>query len=87
MTARLRSVGEAAHELGVSKDHVRRLISRGVMRSVRLGLRVLIPQLEIDRLVAGLPLAAQSSVGKERSSKKSVSSQSGGSASRVSKRS
>jgi excisionase family DNA binding protein len=51
MTARLRSIGEAAQELGVSKDHMRRLISRSVLRAVRLGKRLLIPQSEIDRLV------------------------------------
>jgi excisionase family DNA binding protein len=51
MTARLRSIGEAAQELGVSKDHVRRLISRSALRAVRLGKRLLIPQGEIDRLV------------------------------------
>jgi excisionase family DNA binding protein len=71
MTARLRSVGDAAHELGVSKDHVRRLVSRGVLRAVRLGKRLLVPQLEIDRLVAGGLQAAAgplSSVSKERSS-------------------
>ena len=51
MTARLRSIGEAAQELGVSKDHVRRLISRSALRAVRLGKRLLIPQSEIDRLV------------------------------------
>jgi excisionase family DNA binding protein len=50
MTARLRSIGDAAEELGVSKDHVRRLVSRG-LRAVRLGKRLLIPQVEIDRLV------------------------------------
>lgn len=81
MTARLRSIGEAAHELGVSKDHVRRLVSRSVLRGVRLGKRLLIPQLEIDRLVGGGPQVAgpKSSVAKERSSsKRSESSRSGG---------
>jgi excisionase family DNA binding protein len=79
MTARLRSIGEAAHELGVSKDHVRRLVSRSVLRAVRLGKRLLIPQLEIDRLVGGgLQMAGpKSSVSKERSSRSESSRSSG----------
>jgi excisionase family DNA binding protein len=85
MTARLRSVGEAAEELGVSKDHVRRLISRGLVRSVRLGKRLLISQIEIDRLVVG-----GQPVVKVRSSLKrakvSETNSAGESASRASKR-
>ena len=52
MAARLRSVGEAAEELNVSKDLLRRLIKRGLIRAVRISKRLLIAQVEIDRLVA-----------------------------------
>jgi excisionase family DNA binding protein len=58
MAKRLRSVREAADELGVSKDYVHRLVKRGLIRAVRFGKRVLIGQAEIDRLVAnGLQVA------------------------------
>jgi excisionase family DNA binding protein len=52
MAARLRSVGEAAEELNVSKDLLRRLIKKGLVRAVRISKRLLIAQVEIDRLVA-----------------------------------
>jgi excisionase family DNA binding protein len=52
MTPRLRSLRDTAIELGVSKDTVRRWISRGLVRAVRLGKRLLVAQTELDRLVA-----------------------------------
>jgi excisionase family DNA binding protein len=71
MTARLRSIREAAEELGVSKDHVRRLISRASLRAVRLGKRLLVPQTELDRLIAGgaQPTPRQNLMPKSRSSR------------------
>jgi excisionase family DNA binding protein len=49
MVSRLRSIGEAAHAMGVSKDSVRRLIRAGALRSVRIGKRVMIPESELER--------------------------------------
>ena len=47
---RLLSVDETAQALGVCSRHLRTLIVRGQVRSVRLGRRVLVPREEIDRL-------------------------------------
>ena len=52
MAARLKSVGEAAQELNVSKDLLRRLIKKGSIRAVRISKRILVAQTEIDRIVA-----------------------------------
>jgi excisionase family DNA binding protein len=47
---RLLSVDETAHALHISGRHLRDLISRGHVRAVRLGRRVLVPREELDRL-------------------------------------
>lgn len=49
---RLRSISESAIELGVSRDTVRRLVRKGKIRGVRVGRRLLVPQVELDRLIA-----------------------------------
>jgi len=50
MEPRLVGIREAAGELGVSRDTVRRLIKAGKLRLVRISRRVLIPRQELDRL-------------------------------------
>jgi excisionase family DNA binding protein len=47
---RLLSIEETAHALNVSNRHLRTLILRGEVRSVRLGRRVLVPREEVDRV-------------------------------------
>jgi excisionase family DNA binding protein len=50
--SRLLSIGEAAKELNVSKDTIRRLaLHKREIRHVRVSRRVLIPCEEIDRVV------------------------------------
>jgi excisionase family DNA binding protein len=50
--SRLLSIGEAAKELNVSKDTIRRLaLGKGEIKHVRVSRRVLIPREEIDRVV------------------------------------
>ena len=50
--SRLLSIGQAAKELNVSKDTVRRLaLEREEIKWVRISRRVMIPTTEIDRLV------------------------------------
>lgn len=48
----LMSVTEAARVLGVSRSYTYELVAAGVLASVRLGRRVLIPSWTIDDLVA-----------------------------------
>jgi excisionase family DNA binding protein len=50
--ARLISIPEFAALVGISPDTVRRMISRGQVRSVRVLRRVLVPKTEIDRICA-----------------------------------
>ena len=50
------SVTEAAQLLGVGRTLSYELVSRGVLPSVRLGRRVLIPRHDIDQLLAVVPL-------------------------------
>ena len=50
MEPRLVGIREAAADLGVSKDTVRRLIKGGKVRLVRVSRRILIPRQEIDRI-------------------------------------
>jgi excisionase family DNA binding protein len=52
MEDRLTSVDEASERLGVSSFTTRRLIKSRLLRAVRVGKRVLIPQSEIDRVIA-----------------------------------
>jgi excisionase family DNA binding protein len=47
---RLHSVDETAHALHISGRHLRDLISRGQVRAVRLGRRVLVPREELERV-------------------------------------
>lgn len=49
------SAAELALKLGVSENHVRRLIATGAVRAVRLGRLVRIPATELDRLLAATP--------------------------------
>lgn len=50
--SKLLSIGEAAEELNVSKDTIRRLaLDKGQIKHVRVSRRVLIPREEIDRVV------------------------------------
>lgn len=51
--ARFLSITEAAEVLGVSRPHLYRMAQDGELRSVRIGRRVLIPKMEIDRLESG----------------------------------
>jgi len=48
---RLFTVTEAARQLGVSRETVRRWIHRGVIRAVRVGKNHKIPEVELKRLV------------------------------------
>jgi excisionase family DNA binding protein len=48
---RLESVKEASERLAVSAFTIRRLISAGQVRAVRVGYRVLIPSTEIQRII------------------------------------
>jgi len=45
------SVNEAAHVIGVSRSYAYELVASGLLRSVRLGRRILIPISAIDDLV------------------------------------
>ena len=46
------SANEFASLMSVSKAHVHRLINTGVIRTIKLGRRVLIPASELDRLIS-----------------------------------
>lgn len=45
------SVNEAAHVIGVSRSYAYELVASGLLKSVRLGRRILIPISAIDDLV------------------------------------
>lgn len=47
------SVPEAAEAIGISETHARSLITSGELPSVRLGTRVVVPRLALERL--GVP--------------------------------
>lgn len=47
------SQNETAAMLGVTRQHIARLIAADTIRAVRLGRRVLIPAVEIERLLGG----------------------------------
>ena len=49
---RLTSVDEASRRLSVSTFTTRRLIKAKQLRAVRVGKRLLVPQSEIDRVIA-----------------------------------
>ena len=48
----LRSVGQAAERLGVSRDSVRRLIRVGSLKAVRVASRVMVAESEIERVIS-----------------------------------
>ena len=48
---RLLTVKQAAHELGVSRETVRRWIYRGVLRAIRVGRNHKVPEQELQKLV------------------------------------
>lgn len=52
MENRLESIAATSQQLGVSTFTTRRLIKAGELRAVRVGKRVLIPQSEIERVIA-----------------------------------
>ncbi len=45
------SVQEAASMIGVSKSHLHKMVNEGVIRSVALGHRKLIPMNELERFI------------------------------------
>jgi excisionase family DNA binding protein len=47
----LHGIGECSERLGVSCDTVRRLVKTGKLRFVRIRSRLLIPSVEVDRLL------------------------------------
>jgi excisionase family DNA binding protein len=52
MENRLRSIDETSERIGVSPFTTRRLIKAKQLRAVRVGKRVLVPQSEIERVIA-----------------------------------
>jgi excisionase family DNA binding protein len=48
-------VARAARRLGISRDTIDRLIKTSEVRVVKIGGRVMVPQMEIDRIVRGEP--------------------------------
>jgi excisionase family DNA binding protein len=51
MADKLNGLGDAAQRLGVSEFTVRRRVKEGVIRSVRLGRRLLISESEVERVI------------------------------------
>jgi len=51
MQYRLLTVKEAAHQLGVSRETVRRWVYKGVIHAVRVGRNHKIPERELQKLV------------------------------------
>jgi excisionase family DNA binding protein len=49
--SKLLSINDAADTLGISTFTLRRFLKRGVLRSVRVGRRVLLPETEVLRIV------------------------------------
>lgn len=47
------SIPYVAQRFGVSPTHIRNLIGKGEIKTIRLGSRVLISQREIDRILRG----------------------------------
>jgi excisionase family DNA binding protein len=47
------SLEEAAQQLSVSSQSVRRLIDRGELKARRVGTRVIVPKNELERFLAG----------------------------------
>jgi excisionase family DNA binding protein len=55
------SIAETAAMFGVTTNHLRARIDAGEIRSIRMGRRVLIPKIEIDRVVTGARIASSPS--------------------------
>lgn len=49
------TVAEAAEALGVNRQFLYRQLRAGAVPSVRLGQRILVPRLELERVLAGQP--------------------------------
>jgi excisionase family DNA binding protein len=52
------SVREAAKVLGLGRNAAYELVKKKVIRSLGLGGKILIPRREVERILAGLPVAA-----------------------------
>jgi excisionase family DNA binding protein len=65
MGDRLQSVNEVSGRIGVSSFTTRRLIKAGLLKSVRVGKRVLVPESEVARVCSeGCGQAGRSAVGR-----------------------
>lgn len=53
------SISEAAEQLGICERLMRELVREKRVRSVRVGRRVIIPKLELERLLAPPPVQAE----------------------------
>ena len=51
MRSQLITIGQAAEELQVSRDTLRRLAASGQLKTVRVSRRVMVPASEISRIV------------------------------------
>jgi excisionase family DNA binding protein len=49
------SINESARILSVSRDSVLRAVKRGEIRTVKFGRRVLVPRVELERVVGERP--------------------------------
>lgn len=52
MENRLRSIVESSERLGVSTFTTRRLIKAGLLKAVRISKRVMVPESELERVIA-----------------------------------
>ena len=52
LSQRTYSVTDVAHIFGVTPSHIWRLCQRGDISSIRLGGRILIPRVEVDRILS-----------------------------------
>lgn len=53
MTRQVLTVREGAEVTGLSDTALRKAIKRGQIRSVRIGRRILLPRIPLERLLAG----------------------------------
>lgn len=49
------TVAEAAEALGVNRQFLYRQVRAGAVPSIRLGQRILVPRMELERVLAGQP--------------------------------
>jgi excisionase family DNA binding protein len=47
------SVAEAGARLGISRDHAYRLAAKGELPTLRLGRRLVVPRVQLERLLRG----------------------------------